>query len=99
MIHYTCDLCGCKLGLERYQAKIEVTPIHDPDDLSADDLSADNLQLISEQIDSMESTGEFELEETGAKKLNLDFCAGCAKQFLRSPLKLSPTPRVKFSNN
>ncbi|QDT33339.1 hypothetical protein Mal48_25920 [Thalassoglobus polymorphus] len=99
MIHYTCDLCGCPISSERYEAKIEVAPVHDPDDISSDDLTADHLQLIADEIDAMESTGEFELEETGTKKLNLDFCESCAQRFLRSPLNLSPGPRVKFSNN
>ena len=99
MIHYSCDLCGGSLGKERYEAKIEVAPSFDPDELTEEDLNTDHLQQIADEISLMDSTGEFKLEETGVQKLKLDFCPSCAKRFLKSPLNLAPASRVTFSKN
>lgn len=99
MIHYTCDLCGRALGKERYETKIEVAPVFDPDELSEEDLHVDHLQQIADEISAMESTIEFELQETGPVQLQLDFCAACARRFVKSPLNVAQTSRVTFSKN
>ncbi|MBT5019987.1 hypothetical protein N8553_01730 [bacterium] len=99
MIHYTCDLCGCSLGKERFEAKIEVAPVFNEEELAEEDFDKDHLQQIAHEISEMETTGEFELEETGAKNLKLDFCSQCAKRFMKSPLSPAPHSRVTFSNN
>lgn len=99
MIHYTCDLCGCSLGKERFEAKIEVAPVFDEEELTAEDLEDDHLQKIANELSELETTADFELEETGAKKVQLDFCASCAKRFLKSPVTPIAPPRVTFSNN
>lgn len=99
MIHYTCDLCGRSLNQERYEAKIEVAPAFDPEELTQDDLSVDHLQQIADEISEMETTGDFELDDTGSKTLRLDFCSCCAQKFVKSPLNLSANRRVSYSNN
>lgn len=99
MIHYTCDLCGKQLGKERFEAKIEVAPAYDPDEICEDDLNNDHLQQIADEIAEMESTGDFELPETGSKVMQLDFCSSCAARFIKSPLNASPPSRVGFSSN
>lgn len=99
MIHYTCDLCGCSLGKERFEAKIEVAPVFDEEELTAEDLNDDHLQKIANELSELETTGEFELEETGAKSFQLDFCEQCAKRFVQSPITPTAQPRVTFSKN
>lgn len=99
MIHYSCDRCGCSLGKDRFEVKIEVTPVFDPEEITEEELNADHLQKIAEEIEALQSTGDFELEETGSKFLNMDFCSRCAKQFLNSPVQVASSSRVTFSNN
>ena len=99
MIHYTCDLCGRTLGRERFEAKIEVAPAFDPDELTEEDLDSDNLEQIAEEISKMESTGEFEIPQTGPQKLRFDFCSGCARRFVTSPFQTKRAQRVTYSEN
>ena len=99
MIHYTCDRCGRSLGKERYQAHIEVAPMYDPDEVTEEDLNADHLQQIVEEISKLESTGDFEIEETGPRQMRFDFCRGCAQQFMKSPFQPKLPQRVTYSEN
>lgn len=99
MIHYTCDLCGKSLGKERYEASIEISPVHDPDELTEDDLDVDHLQQIVDEISKMESTGDFELEETGPKRFKFDFCSGCARRFAKAPLQSKVSRGITYSEN
>lgn len=99
MIHYTCDLCGCSLGKERFEVKIEVAPAFNEDELTAEDLDQDHLQLIADEIQQMSSTSDFELPETGPKQVNYDFCPRCAERYLKAPLNPAPASRVTYSNN
>ncbi|TWT55322.1 hypothetical protein KOR42_29500 [Thalassoglobus neptunius] len=99
MIHYSCDLCGKSLGKERYEANIEITPVHDPDELTEDDLDTDHLQQIGEEISQMGSTKDFELEETGPKRMKFDFCTACAHRFAKTPLHPKMSRAVRYSEN
>lgn len=99
MIHYTCDRCGRSLGRERYQANIEVAPMYDPDELTEEDLDSDHLQKIVNDLSKMETTGEFEIEETGPKSLSFDFCRSCAQSFIKAPFQRKPAQRVTYSEN
>ena len=102
MIHFTCDRCGCSLSDERFEAKIEVAPAFDPDQISEEHLVADNLEAIAEELNAMDSTSEFELDENEIHNLKLDLCPRCVKAFLAqpvAPVQPQPTSRVTFSNN
>lgn len=99
MIHYTCDLCGRSIQDERYVAKIEVSAAFDPDELTEDDLVEDHLQQIADTIEEMETTGEFELEETGPKLFQYDLCHSCCRRYLKSPLQPAPALRLNYSDN
>lgn len=99
MIHYTCDLCGRSIREERYTAKIEVSAAFDPEELSEEDLDADHLEQIADAIAQMESTGDFELEDTGPKTFAYDLCPSCCRRFLQSPLGPIRTARVDYSKN
>ncbi|WP_437201303.1 hypothetical protein [Planctomicrobium sp. SH664] len=99
MIHYTCDLCGRSIREQRYTAKIEVAAMFDPEELTEEDLSADHLEQIAETIAEMESTGDFELEDTGPKTFQFDLCASCCKSFVKSPLGPVKPSRLKYSKN
>lgn len=87
------------MGKERYEAKIEVAPAFDPEDLTAEDLNDDHLQQIADEIAALDSTGDFELEETGPSLIKLDFCPTCARRFIQSPLSPARGKRVSFSKN
>ncbi len=99
MLHFTCDMCGKKIRNERYTVDIEVAAAFDPDELTAAHLEDDHLQLIAQEIDALDSTAEFELLDTGPKKLKFDLCDTCCQTYLKSPLHRQPLGRPKFSHN
>jgi len=100
MIHYSCDMCGRSIREQRYSAKIEVAAEFDPDELTEEDLEGDHLAMISEALDEMESTADFELADSGPKQFHFDLCADCARRYVKSPLKSERSAtRVKYSQN
>ena len=100
MIHFTCDMCGSKIRNERYSVNIEVAAAFDPNELTAEHLEEDHLAMIAEQIDLMDSTAEFKLEETGPQKRQYDLCDRCCQSYLKNPLQRhAPVSRPKFSHN
>ena len=99
MIHYTCDLCGRSIRDERYTAKIEIEAAFDPDELTDEHLDSDHLEKIAESIAEMESTGEFELEETGPKRMQFDLCPSCCRRFAANPLGTNSPVRMTYSQN
>ena len=99
MIHYTCDLCGCSINEERFVAKIEVTSVLNDQDLTEDDLDSDHLEDIAAQIESLESTGEFVLEETGPRNFQYDLCHSCCQQYMKAPLAPAQRARLNYSQN
>lgn len=99
MIHYTCDGCGRSLKDERYVAKIEVAAAFDPDEVTPEDLDGDHLEQIAASIAEMETTGDFELEETGPQSLQFDLCSNCCRRFLAAPLGPAPRRQPRYSQN
>lgn len=100
MIHYTCDLCGRSIQDERYTAKIEVSAAFDPDEITEEHLDGDHLQQIAEAIEEMDSTDEFDLEETGPKQFQYDLCQHCCRRFIKAPLRPpAPALRLNYSEN
>ncbi|SFH83436.1 hypothetical protein [Planctomicrobium piriforme] len=100
MIHYSCDLCGRSIRDQRYTAKIEVAAAFDPEELTEEDLEVDHLEQIAETLADMESTADFELEETGPKNFQFDMCPTCARKYLKAPLGAPrTTARANFSQN
>ena len=83
MVHFTCDRCGRVIRSERYVARIEVAAAFDPEELTSDDLDPDHLEKIAEALDALGNTGEFELEDTGPKIMQLDLCEPCCRAFVK----------------
>lgn len=80
-------------------ARIEVAAAFDPEELTEADLDADHLAEISETLDAMENTSEFEIAETGPKTMQYDLCSHCCRSFLASPLGKSRPVRANYSQN
>ena len=99
MIHYSCDLCGRSIREERFVAKIEIAAAYDPEELTEDDLDVDHLEQIADTIAQMETTGDFELEESGPKTFQFDLCPSCCRRYLQSPLGPMRTARMNYSKN
>lgn len=99
MLHYTCDSCGRDLGRERFIVRVEVTPAFDPDEIDEVDLDADNLEKIADEIAAMESTGDFEYADCGARSLQYDLCPACRDRFVSDPLGQESLRRLSFSQN
>lgn len=99
MLHYTCDSCGRDVARERFEVRIEVTPAFDPDEIDETDLDVDHLQKIASQIEEMESTGDFELDDCGARSLRYDLCASCRDRFTADPLGQDTLRQLSFSQN
>ncbi len=99
MLHFSCDLCGQQLDDQRFVVKLEVFPAYDPEQLDEDDLDVDHLQEVSETIQKMESSGNFQLEDCSTKNLRYDLCPGCHVRFLKDPLGRDALRRLNFSEN
>lgn len=99
MMHFTCDRCGCSIHEERFIARIEVVAAFDPEEITEEDLNEDHLEQIADAIAAMESTGDFDLDPDGPRKMQFDLCPNCCRRFLKSPLGTAPTVRLNFSQN
>jgi len=99
MMQFSCDLCGRVISRERYEAKLTVSAAFDPEELTAADLDSDHLEAIAADLDALEDTGEFELEETGPKEFRFDLCPACARRYVQDPLSREAKRRLKFSKN
>lgn len=99
MLHFSCDLCGHRLGDRRFVAKLETYPAFDPDAFEEDDLDADHLQELSEIIEHMEETGETGIEQCSTKTFRFDLCPECHEKFLKDPLGRDSLQRLDFSEN
>ncbi|MGD9855682.1 MAG: hypothetical protein AB7U20_12115 [Planctomycetaceae bacterium] len=99
MLHFTCDLCGQTLDSERYTVRVDVRPAFDPDRIEEADLDVDHLDEIANTIELMESTGEFELHDCGAKSFRYDLCPHCRDRYAQDPLGQDSLRRLNFSSN
>lgn len=99
MLYFSCDVCGCQLGEQRFVVKMEVFTPFDPEDFDEEDLDQDNLQLIAEELNEMELTGQTEIDDFATRKMRYDLCPRCRQKFLRDPLGQNSTRRMYFSEN
>jgi hypothetical protein len=99
MLHFSCDLCGQHLADRRFVAKVEVYPAFDPEEFDEDDLDVDHLQEISDVIEEMEESGNFQVEDCGPKTFRYDLCPSCHQKFLEDPLGRDALRRLNFSEN
>ncbi len=99
MLHFTCDLCGRKLTDERFVVRVEMAPAHDPDQLDEGHLDADHLSEISESLQAMESTGDFEIDDPSPKSFRFDLCPDCRQKYQQDPLRREPVHRLRYSHN
>jgi hypothetical protein len=99
MIHYTCDQCGKKIGHERYTVRIEVQAAFDPDELTPQHLEEDHLAAIAAEIEALDSTSEFSLEDPAYKSFQFDLCETCCQTYVKAPLPRTLATRPKFSHN
>jgi hypothetical protein len=99
MLHFSCDLCGRQLGERRYVVKMEGHPSFDPEDFDEEDLDADHLQEISEMLQEMEATGNYQLDDCSPKEFRFDLCSKCYRKFVKDPLARDANRRLNFSEN
>lgn len=99
MLHFTCDLCGRRLGERRFVVKMEVYPAFDPEAFDEDDLDVDHLQEVAEVIEQIEATGQCHVDDCGSKQMRFDLCENCRRKFVRDPLGRENARRLNFSEN
>ncbi len=99
MLHFSCDLCGCRLHDGRYVVKMEVFPAFDPAEIDEQDLDSDHLEEISDLLGEMEAVGECCTDDCETKQLRFDLCTECRKKFLEDPLARAALQRFDFSEN
>lgn len=96
MLHFSCDLCGCRLDDRRFVVKLEAFPAFDPDQLEPADLDADHLAEVAQQLESNDAANE---DDVGTKTLRFDLCPRCHRKFLHDPLGRDAARRLTFSKN
>jgi len=99
MMHYSCDVCGCKLKDERFVVRLDIYPAFDPDAISADDLEQDNLTELSELLSDFEATGEMNFQDSDPTSFRYDLCSDCHRNYRKDPLALHRPGRMRFSEN
>jgi len=99
MIRYTCDSCEGTIDGDRFTAKIEVGAVFAEDGNGNSNHDCDHLDMIDIELDALESTGDFEIEETGPKVFSFDLCPRCAHAYVKAPLAAMVRPRLRFSQN
>jgi len=100
MQHYTCDRCGGSISAERYEARVEIRPAFDPEELCEEHLEEDYLSAVSEMLSSLQNTSEFNGDEnTQPQQFTYDLCRQCYGRFLKDPLGREATRRLNFSKN
>ncbi len=99
MLHYSCDLCGQRIGERRFVARLEVFPSFDPEQITDEDLDRDNLEEISEILAEMELTGNLELDDVEPRTYRYDLCPTCYREFRKDPLARHRPRRMRFSEN
>lgn len=99
MLHFTCDVCGQRLGDSRYVVKLEVYPAFDPEEVTDAQLDADSLQEVADLLEEQEATGALELEDCGTKSFRFDLCPHCRSRFVKDPLGRDALRRLNFSKN
>lgn len=98
MLHFSCDLCSCSLGEQRFVVRLESYPAFDPDRLEPADMDHDHLQEVADMLDHGGPDDE-SLESSGAKVFRFDLCPQCYRKFLKDPLGREAVRRLKFSKN
>lgn len=79
--------------------RIELQSIPEASSVTEADLDQDNLDRIADEISMMDSTAEFQLPDSRAKKLALDLCPACARRFEKDPLGRETRSRFPISPN
>lgn len=101
MIHYTCDRCkrtiNQKLEL-RYQIKMEVQGIGEPDDSSPSD-DVDSLSELHQLLEGLQDDDEPQPDDSLSFASQYDLCPRCYRQFARNPLGRELAIAIGFSNN
>ena len=99
MLHFSCDLCGQRLGDERYVVKLEVYPAFDPEEFDEEDLDADHLAELAESLQEIEATGQGDVDDGGAKAFRFDLCPECRRRYVKDPLGRDALRRLNYSKN
>ena len=99
MLHFSCDLCGQRLGERRFVVKLEVYPAFDPESFDEEDLDPDHLEEIASAIQELESTGKTDLDDYSTKDFRFDLCPHCHQKFVKDPLGRDALRRLNFSKN
>jgi len=99
MLHFSCDMCGRPLGKERYVARLEVFPAHDPDEIDESQLDSDHLQELAEMLEEIENGAGYDLDDGEPKQFRFDLCPDCHPRFVADPLGRERLQRLKYSDN
>jgi len=99
MLHYSCDLCGCRIDDRRFTARVEAYPSFDADGLTEEDLDRDNLSEVSELLAELELSGDLPLDNCEPQTFRFDFCPDCYREFLKDPLARHRHRQPRFSEN
>jgi hypothetical protein len=98
MLHFSCDVCGESLSVERYLVTVEAVPVTSVVNAASSDLDLDPLDDVLEQISPAGANGH----ATGCGlpvKRQFDLCRRCAQRFLNDPLGKDRSPTLRFSPN
>lgn len=99
MLHFSCDLCGQRMGDRRFVVKLEVFAAFDAEQINEEDLDVDNLQEVAEMIQEMEITGNSNSDDCSSKHFRFDLCTKCHRRFVNDPLGREALRRLNFSEN
>jgi hypothetical protein len=101
MIHYTCDRCKRTMNPNsevRYQVKIDVQAIGEPDDLSPSE-DVDSLSELHQLLDGLQGDEDLSCDDAPSFLTQYDLCPRCYRQFSRNPLGRELAIAIGFSNN
>lgn len=101
MIHYTCDRCKRTISPSselRYQLKIEVQAIGEPEEGAPSD-DADSLSELHQLLEGLQDDSDGDRHEPGSFRSQYDLCPRCYRQFSRNPLGRELAIAIGFSNN
>src|SRR5690606_4516213 len=92
MIWYVCDGCGKRMDRKalRYTVNIEVRAAYEQLEIGLSDLVRDHRQEILRLVEAMRHEKAEDLEAQVYKRLALDLCPACQRNFTAQPLRFHP---------
>lgn len=101
MIHFTCDCCQQPIDVEidqRYVVRMEVYAALDTLEEEIDS-DRDHLQELQDILESLDDSGEGQLDEQVYRHVRFDLCSECRNRFVKNPLGRAMSQQLNFSKN